>query len=162
MIRFAVDRMLGKLAKWLRLLGYDTFYDSDLPFEKLVERSKAEGRILITRNSKVHEVAEVNQFLHLQTERFENQLRTVTETFSLDLESHRFSRCTKCNVEVVGVEKEKVKHLVPLKSYEGFSDFYQCPRCQKVYWGGTHVHNTLQRLRRIFPDVAKAKNQNGS
>jgi len=156
MIRFAVDRMLGKLTKWLRILGYDTFYDSDLPFEQLVERSAAEGRVLITRNSKIHEHPGITQFLFLRSERLDDQLRTLAGTFSLDLESYRFSRCTKCNAKIATVEKEKVRHLVPPKSYEGISDFYQCPSCQKVYWDGTHVHNTLKRLGMIFPNVTTA------
>lgn len=156
MIRFAVDRMLGKLARWLRVLGYDTFYDSDLPFEELVERSRGEGRVLITRNSKVKESPGVKEFLLLRSERFDEQLRTLAETFLLDLESYRFSRCTKCNTKVVTVDREKVRDLVPPKSYAGYMQFYQCPSCQKVYWDGTHVQNTLKRLGRIFPNVTTA------
>ncbi len=156
MIRFAVDRMLGKLAKWLLILGYDTFYDSHLPLEQLVERSAVEGRVLITHNSKIHDYAAVDQFLLLHSGRFDDQLRILTEEFSLDLESYRFSRCTRCNAKIVSVNKQKVKHLVPQKSYEGFSQFYQCRSCEKVYWVGTHVHNTLERLKRIFPDATAA------
>ena len=156
MIRFAVDRMLGKLAKWLRILGYDTFYDKGLPFEKLIERSLAERRVLITRNSRIHEHPGITQFLFLRSERLDDQLRTLAESLSLDLESYRFSRCTKCNGKIVTVEKETVRHLVPPKSYEGISDFYQCSSCQKVYWDGTHVQNTLNRLGRIFPDLTAA------
>lgn len=161
MIRFAVDRMLGKLATWLRILGYDTFYDSDLSFAQLVERSAADSRVLITSNLKIHDYPGPIQFLILRSERFEDQLRTLAETFSLDLESYRFSRCTKCNTKVVTVDKEKVRNLVPVKMYEGIMNFYRCPSCRQVYWDGTHVRNTINRLGRIFPNVTTGSEKNG-
>lgn len=153
MIRFAVDRMLGKLAKWLRILGYDTFYDNGLPFEKLVDRSLADGRVLITRNSKIREYVESGSFVLLQSELLDDQLRCLVEKFSLDIESYLFTRCVHCNVEVSVVDKKNVQDVVPPMSYEGCSQFCQCPSCHKVYWYGAHVHNTLKRLRRVFPDV---------
>ncbi len=67
MIRFVVDRMPGKLAKWLRILGYDTFYDGHLPLEQLIERGAVEGRVPITRNSKIHDYPAVDQFLLLHS-----------------------------------------------------------------------------------------------
>ena len=149
-MRFLADTMLGRLAKWLRMLGYDTFYDGHIPTEKLISMSSAEERIFLTRNTRVVDKVKPQSFLLVKSEDYREQVREVVNHFHLDISVHRFTRCTLCNVEILPVDKEQVKNLVPEKPYEVFTEFFQCPQCKRVYWSGTHTENTVERLRKIL------------
>jgi len=142
--------MLGRLAKWLRILGYDTFYDGHIPTEKLISISNAEGRIFLTRNTRVIEKLKAQNFFIVQSENYCEQVREVVNHFHLDTSSRLFTRCTLCNAEILPVSKEQVKDLVPEQPYQVFTEFFQCPQCKRVYWSGTHTENTVERLRKIL------------
>ncbi len=142
--------MLGRLAKWLRMLGYDTFYDGHIPTEKLISISNAEGRVFLTRNTRVIVKLEASNFFLIQSEDYRQQVREVVNHFHLDISGHLFTRCTLCNVEILPVGKEQVKNLVPQKPYEIFIEFFQCPQCKRAYWSGTHTENMAERLREIL------------
>lgn len=149
-MKFVADTMLGRLAKWLRMLGYDTFYDGHIPIEKLLSISNAEERIFLTRNTRVIEKVKAQNFLLVQSENYREQVREVVHHFHLDISGHLFTRCTLCNVEILSVNKEQVKDLVPEKPYQVFTKFFQCPQCKRLYWSGTHTENTVERLREIL------------
>jgi uncharacterized protein with PIN domain len=150
-MRFAVDKMLGRLAKWLRILGYDTLFDAHVSSAAIANQAREEQRIFITRDTKLCKQLAATDFLIVQSEDYRQQLREVVEHFKLDVSSKLFTRCTICNKELLHVEKNAVEDRIPEKSALNFEEFYQCPECKRVYWAGTHTQNTEQRLREILP-----------
>lgn len=149
-MRFAVDKMLGRLAKWLRILGYDTLFDPYVSSATIAEQAVKEHRIFITRDAKLTKHSDPLGFFIVQSEDYRQQLREVVAHFNLDISSKLFTRCTLCNEEIVPVEKEMVRDRIPDKSALNFEKFYECPKCKRVYWGGTHTQNTEKRLKEIF------------
>jgi uncharacterized protein with PIN domain len=89
---------------------------------------------------------------YVSTENFNEQLREVVRHFGLDVEHYLFTRCLACNVQVQPIAKEDVRGKVPDKSFEGFDTFFQCPSCHTIYWGGIHLTNTKNKLKRIFTE----------
>jgi uncharacterized protein with PIN domain len=149
-MKFAVDKMLGRLAKWLCILGYDTLFDPYVSSATIAEQAAKEHRIFITRDVKLTKHSDPLSFFIVQSENYREQLREVVGHFNLDISSKLFTRCTLCNEQIVPVEKEMVRDLIPDKSALNFEKFYQCPQCKRVYWEGTHTQNTEKRLREIF------------
>jgi len=149
-MEFAVDKMLGRLAKWLRILGYDTLFDPHVSSATIASQAKEEHRVFITRDVKLTRQLAASDFLIVQSEDYRQQLRQVIEHFKLDVSSKLFTRCTICNRELLHVEKEAVEDRIPEKSALNFEKFYQCPQCNRVYWAGTHTQNTERRLREIL------------
>jgi len=142
--------MLGRLAKWLRILGYDTLFDPYVSSATIAKQAEEEHRIFITRDVKLTKHSDPISFFIVQSEDYREQLREVVGHFKLDISSNLFTRCTICNKEILPVEKEAVKDRIPERSALNFEKFYQCPECKRVYWGGTHTQNTGKRLREIF------------
>ncbi len=149
-MKFAVDKMLGRLAKWLRILGYDTLFNPYVPSATVIKQAVEEKRIFITRDSNAAANPKVSEIFLVHSERYREQLREVVDHFQLDVSSKLFTRCTICNVEIVSVEKESIKTKLPEKSAMNFDRFYQCPNCNRIYWEGTHTENTRKRLKEIL------------
>ena len=151
-MKFAVDKMLGRLAKWLHILGYDTLFDPHASSTAVARLAAADQRVFITRDTRLVKREGLSEFFIVQSQNYREQLREVVEHFQLDISSGLFTRCTVCNREILPVEKEAVKDRLPEKSALNFDKFYECPECKRVYWGGTHTQNTERRLREIFSD----------
>jgi uncharacterized protein with PIN domain len=154
-MKFAVDRMLGRLAKWLRILGYDTLFDAHVPTSVILAHAKRDGRVFLTRDTRLPSLARLTDTFIVQSEEYKEQLREVVNHFQLDISSGLFTRCTICNEEIKTVEKAVVKDRLPEQSAASYNRFYQCPKCRRVYWGGTHTDNTKLRLKEIFPEHAE-------
>lgn len=152
-MKFAVDKMLGRLAKWLRILGYDTLFDPYATQAAIVKQAAEEKRVFISRDSKLTKSSGIPELFIVQSERYQDQLREVVSRFRLDIHSKLFTRCTVCNEEILPVEKDTVRESLPEKSALNFDSFHQCPKCKRVYWGGTHTENTKRRLKEIFPEL---------
>jgi uncharacterized protein with PIN domain len=136
--RFLVDQMLGRLAAWLRLLGYDSVQLIDEADSALVRRAEAEGRILLTRDRALAAVRGVPVHL-IEGQALADQLREVLAAFDLHPERARaFSRCSRCNRPVIAVSKEAVRAAIPATVYRRIDRFTACPGCGKVYWQGNH------------------------
>jgi len=147
-IRFLADVMLGRLARWLRVLGYDTTYQPDWPRFLLPLEARRDGRVLLTRSKRlIQDHPEVESFLvssHLPRE----QLKEVFEKFQLG--THwMFSRCTLCNQLVEKAEPGQVKEQVPKAVFELETSFYRCPGCGRVYWEGSHLKRFREFLRTV-------------
>jgi len=149
-MKFAVDKMLGRLAKWLRILGYDTLFDPYVSSATIAQQAKEGHRVFITRDTKLTKHSDTHDYFIVQSENYREQLREVVAHFKLDISSHLFTRCTICNAKILPVKKEAVMDRIPEKSASNFDEFYQCPQCKRVYWGGTHTQNTEKCLREIF------------
>lgn len=148
--KFVADTMLEKLARWLRIIGCDVVFDPKMDLKELINIANSQSRVFITRRRYLPEDIEIKKLHKLLSENFEEQFRNVVDTFQLNYKEKIFTRCTKCNQEVIRVSKELVKDRVPEMSWAGFEDFYECPSCKKVFWKGAHFKNTMKKLEKIM------------
>lgn len=149
-LKFAADAMLGKLAKWLRLLGYDVFYSPEVDDDTLVEIALREGRILLTRDTHLLRRRQLPPYLLILSDNWEEQLVQAVLKFNLNMDSHRMTRCVECNVPLETVSKDEVRYDVPRYVYRTHEHFARCPQCGKVYWAGSHyqrANDTIERLK---------------
>jgi uncharacterized protein len=150
-MKFVADLMIEKLARWLRILGYDVVFDSSKLLKHLIEISNEEGRVFLTRRKSFPEGIAPETLYNICSENFGKQMRCIIQQFGLDTKSNLFTRCTECNVQVEKViDKKTVQDKVPRRSWEGFNEFYECPKCRKVFWKGAHVDNTTKKLNNIL------------
>ena len=154
--RFIVDSMLGNVARWLRMLGYDTLYNRAYKDWKILSLAEKEGRIIITRDRGLHHRA-INRglrSLYLYMDDMAERLAFIAYRtgIRLHIDLDR-SRCPVCNGELRKVSKDEVKGRIPRKVYELHYDFWECTKCGKIYWVGGHwkgIEETLRRAREIL------------
>jgi uncharacterized protein with PIN domain len=145
-LRLLADGMLGRLAKWLRLMGYDTAYDNAATDPELAHRARAEGRVLLTRD---HELATRRglRTLLIQSEILEEQMQEVRD--ALGPPPHPpLSRCAVCNTALEPVSPDEIADRVPPFVLRTQSEFHHCPGCGRVYWPGSHVQMMQKQLNR--------------
>jgi len=145
-IRFAADRMLGRLARMLRLLGYDTLYAHDMTAAQLLTMGQIGERMILTRGETTRRFPHLDKVLSLKNENPQGQLREVVERLGLDTRSGLWTRCTLCNAPIERVEKPAAEALVEAKIFRLYEEFYRCTGCQHVYWRGSHVDRILRNL----------------
>jgi hypothetical protein len=143
-MKFIVDGMLGRLAKWLRILGYDTTYFPDLDDDQLVRRARAEGRLLLTRDGGLARRRGL-QCLLIESDHLEEQLGQMVAELALT-GGHPFSRCPLCNMLLQKVEKPELEGRVPPHIFRTHKDFSLCPNCDRIYWPGTHWAKMREKL----------------
>jgi len=139
--------MLGSLARWLRILGYDTLYYVDRDDDELRDEALKTGRILVTRDSELVQRSRKNgtPVLLIQSDETLTQLKEITETYDLDV-TPKNTRCPRCNGLLKSVEKTSLKDAVPDESYNAFDEFWRCMECDAVYWQGSHWVQILDSL----------------
>ncbi|MFN3550187.1 MAG: Mut7-C RNAse domain-containing protein [Endomicrobiia bacterium] len=149
-IKFLVDFMCGRLAKWLRILGYDTEFYKETERDKILIESLREQRIILTRDTKLSN-KKAYKVLLIKSDKIREQIKQVLKEFNLKLDKEKFfSRCSLCNKLVVKIEKEKVKDEIPLYVYETQNEFYQCPECKRIYWQGSHFELFNKEIQQIL------------
>ena len=147
---FIVDKTLGKLVKWLRILGYDTVYWRSDDLRGLLRRAQEEGRALITKDTKLYQGKGSLKALLIQEDNPFLQLQEVVHLFELPVtEDMLFSRCLTCNTPLEDVAPEEVKGEVPDYIYHTHQEFSRCPLCRKVYWAGTHYGHMARVVKRL-------------
>jgi len=149
-MRFSCDAMLGTLARWLRLAGFDTIFDPGLTDAELAASSRKEGRWLLTRDRALASAAGPRVVL-LRATALAAQLDEVRERLPLDRHQGRWlSRCPRCNGELREASPEEVATRVPPYVAAQIREFRVCAVCTHVYWAGTHVPRIASRLAAIF------------
>ncbi len=144
--------MLGTLAKWLRILGYDTLYDNQIDDDALICRCTEEGRIALTRDVRLVQRRRLQQAVLIGDDRLLVQLQEVLAYVGEQVDPERLlSRCVECNDRIRVVNKEAVRDRVPAYVFETQSPFSSCPTCRRVYWAGTHRDHILERLAPLLP-----------
>jgi uncharacterized protein with PIN domain len=146
--RFVADVHLGKLARHLRLLGFDTLYQNDYTKTDLLDLATKENRILLSRAGGLTRDPSVF-FLCIQDEDPLVQLRQVVNELQLQKFMHPFSRCLACNGKLLVQEKQNVAHLLGENTRNYFDEFWQCSKCHRVYWKGSHYERMLDLVRMI-------------
>lgn len=150
-MKFLCDRMLGTLAKWLRIFGFDTlFADSNIEDEKLLKLAKDEERILITcdKNLIIDARRENIKVIKIISTDINDQLRQVLKNTKID-ENFFLSRCLLCNNLVEKISKKNVKKIVSDRVYENNKKFWYCKICDKIYWKGSHFENMIQKIKQL-------------
>ena len=147
--RFVVDVNVGRLAKWLRVIGYDALFIPDVKDADLLQAAMDQGRIILTRDRYIMERRVVRtgkvKAVLVQPDDFREQMRQVTETLGLGFNSG-FSLCIECNEALQPIEKEMVRDRVPWFVFSTQNQFLVCPACRKLYWRGTHWRNMRLEL----------------
>ncbi len=144
--KFAADRMLARLARWLRLLGADTTFDESIDGAAMLKIARAERRIMLTRDKRLKTAPDV---LYLDSNDFREQLREILARYPFDVIRNALSRCSRCNTPLIEVDREVVRRRVPPFVYAANEKFSECPQCAQVYWGGTHRERIFGEIRKI-------------
>ena len=147
---FAADRTLGTLAKWLRILGYDTVYESDRSNKSFFD-DLADDRILLTRTRKIQKKLAAHRTVLITSNYLVNQLKQVVDEIGINPSDIRpFSRCIRCNLAIAAVKKEDVYGRVPDYIWETHATFNECSLCRRIYWPGTHSIRSMEIISRLF------------
>ncbi|MGR9037354.1 MAG: Mut7-C RNAse domain-containing protein, partial [Gammaproteobacteria bacterium] len=147
-IAFVVDVNLGKLARLLRLLGFDTLFDNCYDDKEIVDISVEQKRIILTRDRRLLYAKAVTHGYWVRSVVPTQQLAEVVARFHLEGLIKPFYRCTACNGLIAFVEKQRVLHLLEPKTKKYYELFYRCRDCGKVYWKGSHIDHMLKRFGR--------------
>jgi len=152
-ITFAAEKPLGKLAKWLRILGFDTVYEQDVSSGKFIHPGY-QGRILLTRRSRFRDTNASRKLIFIHSNRIVEQLKEVIQSLGLAKENVQpFSRCIRCNTPIEQVEKAHLMAKVPDYIWETQNTFRICSRCRRIYWPGSHTKRTLEMIERVFDSL---------
>jgi uncharacterized protein len=144
-IRFVLDVHLGRLAAYLRMLGFDCLYRNDYKDATLARVSAAEHRILLTCDRRLLMFKQITHGYYVRAHLPREQLVEVMTRLDLFRARRPFTRCLHCNGLIQPVDKEAVlEHLLP-RTREYYEEFWQCARCGKIYWKGGH-YRRMQRL----------------
>ena len=149
--RFVLDTHLGKLARHLRMAGFDCLYRNDYRDSELITTAVAEHRIILTRDKGLLKQRLVTRGYFVRHTESEEQLREVVRALQLDTALRPFTRCRECNAELREVPKAEVLERLPEKVRGAYERFQLCPGCGRIYWEGTHY----ARLRRLLDLTAQ-------
>lgn len=141
--RLAADRMLMRLARWLRLLGADVITDASLTGAELLKLARADHRILLTRDKRLRTAPDV---FFLEANDIRSQLRDAVRRFALDPHAIALTRCSRCNHVLTPVARDLVSRRVPPYVFAGHSRFAECEGCGRIYWPETHPARMLALL----------------
>jgi uncharacterized protein with PIN domain/sulfur carrier protein ThiS len=150
--RFIVDANLGRLSRYLRMLGFDTRFDMNLHDEDIIRIATEEKRIILTRDLGILKNSRVNRGYFIRSQQPDLQLREVIGKFDLKGKFKPFSRCIACNGEILPIVKEKIVGRVPEQVKTNFEDFFQCAVCDRIYWEGSHHQRMLEKIDRLMKD----------
>lgn len=139
--RFVLDGHLGRLAAYLRMLGFDTLYDAGAADEELARLSGDEGRILLTRDRGLLKRSMVTHGYCVRSEEPREQLLEVVRRFDLSGSLRPLTRCLRCNGALQPVAKEEVAHLLEPRTLAYYTEFHRCQTCGRVYWPGSHLEH---------------------
>ncbi len=150
-MRFIADAMLGRLAKWMRIIGCDVSYYRAIGDREIVDLALKEGRMILTKDTLlIRRKKARGNFLLLESDIYTEQLKQVTEHFSIDLYEGLMTRCIECNIPLAAADKEAVRGAVPEYVYTSQDSFRRCPGCEKIYWPATHKDEIMKTLQEIF------------
>jgi uncharacterized protein len=142
--KFILDVHLGKLARLLRLLGFDACYQNNYSDKQIVELSTSGSRIVLTRDVGLLKHKGLQHGYWLRSPYAEKQLAEVIKRYDLINSIKPFTRCIACNGNIVAVSKENVLDIIPPKTKQYFNEFYKCVECNRVYWKGSHYEKMQQ------------------
>lgn len=149
-MKFIVDCMLGKLGKWLRILGFDALYMNKAEDRDLLFLARREKRTLLTKDHELLRSAAGLPRLLVESDSWPEQLAQVLEAFKLRGQARPHARCLTCNVRLRRIPKKSVRNLVPPFVFARASSFAACPACGRIFWPGTHYRDMDRTIDRIL------------
>lgn len=144
---FILDVHVGRLAGYLRLLGFDSLYRNDFDDPEIIRRSLAEHRIILTRDLGILKNRTVTHGYWLRSQKPLEQLQEVLDRFDLRSSARPFTRCPVCNGGLEWVAKEEIVELLPEKTRSLYNEFSRCRECGKLYWKGAHYEKLLKLVK---------------
>lgn len=151
--RFIVDANVGKLARWLRMSGYDTVYFNGSDDSEMVTQALEENRVILTGDSQIAKRRLVTsgkiKAILIKDDEPERQMLQVVDTIGIDPFFKPFTICLECNEPLVGISKAKVQGRVPPYVYQNHETYMECPLCHRLFWRGTHWQAMTERLKRF-------------
>ncbi len=153
-MQFIVDAMLGRLARWLRLLGYDTLYAGDFPVsdDDILAMAADEGRAIVTRDRELFERAREAGIVayYVEENDVEHQLADLVRAGAIELREEPSTLiCPRCNGRLVPVSKRDVAGRVPTTVLDTHNRFWVCTNCGQIYWEGTHWKRMKELIERV-------------
>ena len=147
-MKFVADKMLGGLAKWLRVIGQDVTYGPHLSGYGLIRAARREERLILTRD---RSLARKNppDYIFIRSDRFREQLKQVVEAYRIDPFERAFCRCIECNSLLQPISKDSVREKVPPYVFSTQESFSLCPECRRIYWPATHQQKMLGELKNL-------------
>ena len=154
-MKFIADGMLGKLTRWLRMLGQDVQYSNKLDDAELIVMAKKERRILLTRDVELYQraVAKGVEAFYIEGQTEAVKLAELAKRFAIPLEIDlKRSRCPRCNTKIRPTPKEKLAGKVEKNTFIYYDEFWKCPKCGHIYWQGAHwgrIRATLEKAKKF-------------
>lgn len=156
-LRFVCDVHLGQLARYLRMMGIDTWYETDCSDPKLARIADEQTRILLTRDLGLLKRGQVRRGAFIRAQAPRQQLAEVVDRFPFEGHVDPLTRCLECNLPLREASSRAVEDQVPPRALEEYDHFVQCPSCEQVFWEGTHVermHRLIERVTSAEVDIA--------
>ncbi len=146
--KFAADRMLGRLAKWLRVLGQDVIYGAHLSGYGLIRAARKENRLILTRDRALKQ-KQPPELIFIERDCYADQLRQVLTACHITSVTRLFTRCLECNTPLQPIVKESIKERVPPYVFATQERFSWCPDCRRIYWPATHQQRMTEELKKL-------------
>lgn len=158
--KFVIDTNVGKLARWLRMMGYDVVLFTDLDDGLMVKMALAQERIIVTKDSEFMKRRAVTtgrvKAMLVCGDNPELQMHTVIRRLKLNTAYHPFTRCLECNAVLNNRQKTGIKKEVPPRVYEKQDQYMECPECCRIYWRGTHWEHMRKKLEDFQPRLTQS------
>jgi len=158
-LKFIVDNNVGKLAKWLRIMGYNARFFEGSTDSQMIAIALAENRVILTRDTQIMRRRLVTsgqlKAILIQSDEPERQMRQVMDTLKLDCQFQPFSICLECNQPLAERSREQVKDLVPPYVFQIKNQYMECPACHRIYWRGTHWQAMTKNLKKFIKGSAQ-------
>lgn len=154
--------MLGKLTRWLRMLGHSVEYSNELDDSQLIAIAKKERRILLTRDLELYQQATAKgvQAFYMEEQPEAERLAKLAQKFCINLDiDMATSRCPKCNTKVKPLPKEEAAEKVEKTTFSYYNEFWQCPKCRQIYWQGAHWTRIRRTLEAAKENLKRMKTQ---
>ncbi len=148
--KFVADVMLGRLAKWLRIAGFDVLYSNRYTDDELIALSRKEERILLSRDTRLLVRKAVSRFVFLESGKLQDQIRQVFEATQTRTLPGLLTRCLSCNEVLDEMPRDEARDRVPPYVFQTQQQFKYCPVCRRIYWAGTHRQAVLRTLESLL------------
>jgi uncharacterized protein with PIN domain len=153
-IKFVADNNVGKLARWLRLIGYDTLLFKQKDDAQMIRIALSEDRVILTKDTQFMKRRLVTngtlKTVHIEQDDPRLQVQEVVKTLGLDYHFKPFSVCLECNRALIARGKDEVRRSVPVRVLETQTQYTQCPACHRIYWPGTHWEAMGKKLQDLL------------
>jgi uncharacterized protein len=152
-LKFICDVHLGKLAKYLRLCGFDVSYKIRCDDDELISTSISEKRVILTRDKELLKNKQVTHGYWIRSQHPDEQLKEVIQRFDLKYQIRPFTRCLKCNGNLINVSREDVSSRLLPRTRLYYNEFKKCPECDHIYWEGSHYERMKKNIDCIVKNV---------